>query len=496
MPATGIDRWRLPATLGIGLGLAAVAWATLSGPYSLAELCTRYRPTWVFALFERPPYTALSGEAFLAAVGGLSGLYLVGLGLARRLRGTLAALVLLGLVPALLVVALLPGYPLLSNDIFKYVMTGRILAVYGENPFIHVPADFPDDRFHDLVYWKAVVNAHGPLWRGMEGASALAGGERCASAVMAMKAWPMLAYLATCGALYSILRAWQPERALSGTLLYAWSPLVVLEAVQNGHNDVVAALPAVVAVWLGIGGRWRLAFPLLAVAVLVKPTAVALGPLLLVAAIREGRPSFVAAAREGRPAWIAAIQGIAIAAVLVGAAYAPFWAGPQTLAGLDRDDIFSASPAELLLRWLESAGWPLDRAMTVTAGLATGLFGLLYLGVLLAVWQRRVSLAGAAAATYLAYLLVGAQWFNPWYLLWLLPFAALAPERPIRVVGVAFGLLAPLTYLLQYQAGPVVLFVFLPTIALVAYWRRAFGLGWSLSNGRPSGTPTLAARHG
>ena len=57
---------------------------------------------------------------------------------------------------------LLPGYPLLSNDIFKYVFDGRILAVYGENPFLRVPADYPDDRFYDLVYWKAVVERARP----------------------------------------------------------------------------------------------------------------------------------------------------------------------------------------------------------------------------------------------------------------------------------------------------------------------------------------------
>src|SRR3712207_9323769 len=65
-----------------------------------------------------------------------------------------------------------------------------------------------------------------------------------------MKLWPILAYLGTCVALYLILRAAQPERALVGTLLYAWNPLVILEAVQNGHNDVVAALPCLLAVWL------------------------------------------------------------------------------------------------------------------------------------------------------------------------------------------------------------------------------------------------------
>ena len=485
MPAATSERWRLPVALGCGLGLAAVAWTTLGGPFGLAELCTRIRPTWVFALFERPRYTALSGEAFLMAVGALTGLYLAGLWLARRLSGSLAALLLAGLVPLLLVAALLAAYPLLSNDVFKYVMTGRILAVYGENPFVRVPADFPDDRFHDLVYWKSAINAHGPIWRGLEGTSALLGGERCASALMAMKVWPILAYLATSGLIYAALRARRPEGALFGTLLYAWSPLVVLESVQNGHNDVVATLPALVAVWLACGGRWRSAFPALAVALLVKPTAAALGPLLLVAALREGRP-----------AWGKAAQGIAIGAALVVAAYVLFWVGPTTLAGLDRDDIFSASPAELVLKGLEAAGWPLDRAMPIVAAGAAGLFGLGYLLVACALWQRRISLPGAVAVSYLAYLLVGAQWFNPWYLLWLVPFAALAPERGVRVVGVAFSLLAPLTYLLQYDAPAVVPAVFVPTALLALYWRRELGLTLPRPGARPTPQPTLATRHG
>ena len=112
--------------------------------------------------------------------------------------------------PVLFAAVLLPGYPLLSNDLFKYVFDGRIMAVYGENPFLRVPADYPEDRFYDLVYWKAVVNAHGPIWRVLEAISAQAGGERCVSAIMAMKAWPIAAYFATIGVVYMLLRASVP----------------------------------------------------------------------------------------------------------------------------------------------------------------------------------------------------------------------------------------------------------------------------------------------
>jgi alpha-1,6-mannosyltransferase len=381
------------------------------------------------------------------------------------MRGRGVALALLAIVPLALVAVLFPGYPLLSSDVFKYIFDGRIMAVYGENPFLHVPAEHPEDRFYDLVYWKAVVNAHGPLWRVAEAGSAIVGGESCRNAVLAMKVWPIAAYLATTGVLFGLLRAWQPERAIVGTMVYAWNPLVALEAVQNGHNDVVAALPALIAVWLALRGHVRWAFPALAVAALVKPLALALGPLLLVVALR----------RAVRPIREAAI-GIGLGAVLVALAYLPFWAGPTTFQGLARGTIFSTSPAQGLLELLEFLGVPFQHAMPVAAGAANVLFLLLLVPLLRAVWLGRLGLVAAAVGVFFVYLLVGAQWFNPWYLLWLVPFAALAPNGPPRALGLAFALLAPIVYAVRHTL-PVVVAVFLPMAALALYWRA--WLGWT-----------------
>jgi Glycosyltransferase family 87 len=483
MPAQAL---RVGPTVAAGLALAGVFWLTFSGPFPLSEFCSRNRPTWVFGLFDAPRYTAITGPVFLASLLALNGLYLGALWLAARTGGRAAAVVLLIALPSLSVAVLLPGYPLLSNDLFKYVFDGRIMTVYGENPFLHVPADFPDDRFYDLVYWKAAVNAHGPIWRVLEAASAEVGSERCVDAILAMKVWPTLAYLATIGVLYFLLRSICPNRALTGTLAYAWCPLVLLEAVQNGHNDVVAALPVLLAVWAAQSGRWRLAIVLVAVGFLVKPLAAVAGPILLVAAWRAG-PS---ARRE-------AVTGIALAAVMVVGAYAPFFGGLSTFQGLDRGSIFSASPAELLVIALEGVGWPLDRAMTVARVLSVGAFVALALLQLWGVWRGRLPVASAVAGVLFAYLVVGSQWFNPWYLLWLMPLAIVAPDRRIRVLALAFATLAPLTYLLQYDARLVVPLVFVPIGVLAVRYRTSLGWppGSALALPETVGTPRVAG-HG
>jgi alpha-1,6-mannosyltransferase len=476
VPAGG---WiRLVGAVGCGLGLAGLFWAAFSGPFPLTEFCSRNRPTWVIPVFERARYTSVPGQTFLLVMAAAGLVYLAALRLAVGLRGGGAALALLAIVPLALVAVLFPGYPLLSSDIFKYIFDGRITAVYGENPFLHVPAEHPEDRFYDLVYWKAVVNAHGPLWRVAEAGSAVVGGESCRNAVLAMKIWPVAAYLATTGVLFGLLRVWQPERAIVGGMLYAWNPLVALEALQNGHNDVVAALPALIAVWLALRDRVRWAFPVLALAALVKPLALALGPLLLVVALR----------RSVRPIREAAV-GIGLGAALVALAYLPFWAGPTIFQGLARGAIFSTSPAQGLLELLEFLGVPLDRAMPVASGTANALFLLLLVPLLRAAWLGRLGPVAAAVGVFFVYLLVGAQWFNPWYLLWLVPFAALVPNGPPRALGLAFALLAPIVYAVP-QTTPVVVVVFLPIAALAVY-RRAW-LGWTSASpaaGGPSADP-------
>jgi alpha-1,6-mannosyltransferase len=472
---------RAGVTCAAGLGLASILWLVYSAPFPLDEFCTRNRPTWVLGLFDRPRYTAVTGPVFLASIVGLTGLYLSALRFSPQTGSRAVTLALLVGLPLVFVGVLLPSYPLLSNDIFKYVFDGRILAVYHENPFMKVPADYPDDRFYDLVYWKAVVNAHGPIWRILEAISASLGGERCGSAILAMRIWPTLAYFGTVGALWLMLRSEWPERAVVGTVAYAWCPLVLFEAVQNGHNDVVAALPLLLALWAARSGGWRLAVVLVAVGFLVKPLAAIAGPPLLIAAWRAGTRARIEAA-----------IGSVLGALVVVLAYVPFFEGLETLQGLERGSIFSASPAELIMLGLQGAGWPLDQAMSMARLLASGAFLALALLSLLALWRGRLAPGATLAALLLAYLLIGSQWFNPWYLLWLLPLAILAPDWRLRFLAIGFALLAPLTYLLQYDARLVVPLVFVPVALLALRWRAA--LGWTLGLIGPIAPAARASR--
>ena len=68
----------------------------------------------------------------------------------------------------------------------------------------------------------------------------------------------------------------------------------------------------------------------------------------------------------------------------------------------------------------------------MAGGTAYGLFALTLVPLLYAVWRGRLWLPTAACGLYFLYGLIGAPWFNPWYLLWLAPLAGLAPPGPQR----------------------------------------------------------------
>ena len=214
------------------------------------------------------------------------------------------------------------------------------MAVYGENPFVRVPADYPDDRFYDLVYWKAVVNAHGPIWRVLEAISAQVGGERCVSAILAMKVWPTLAYLGDDRGAVPDAAAACPERALDRDAGVRLVPAG--RSSKRSRTATTTWWRRCRCCWRcgrRASVRWRLAVVLVAVGFLVKPLAAVAGPVLLVAAWRAGP----AARREvGRSAWLwrRCVVVAGVRAVL---------RRPQTFQGLERGSIFSASPAELVV---------------------------------------------------------------------------------------------------------------------------------------------------
>ena len=447
-------------------------------------------PSNLPALYQRPllDLRRLSIEDPLARWRLLTGfvllgsLYWLGWRSALRARGRMAwVLVLAG--AAISGAILLFLYPFDAADVFDNIMHGRILGVYGANPFDHVAADFKGDPFHRYVGWRRFPSAYGPGWELVAAATAWLAGDGIVANVLAFKTVGGL-FLAGClGIVAALLQRTTPERALSGTLLLAWNPLILYETLGQGHNDVTILFFILLATWGLAHGRHTLSVLALVTGALFKFV-----PLLLL-------PAASLVSLRSLPGTAARLRFLAMttctAVVLVVLAYAPFWYGLETLGIEHRRELFTTSLPAVAYALLEA---PLGKERAASdvsqvAAIITLLFAL-WQGVRASRAPSWLAFAQAAFTVSMFYLLFTCLWFQQWYAVWPLGLIPLLPAGHLAWLGISFGfavLSKPLVFeplwlwnhpkpdrsWLELRLGPSVLAVpwLLTLAALWAGWR-------------------------
>ena len=402
----------------------------------------------VFDLAHHPVLTlALLGSAFLGLVFA-----------ARRLASvetmpSPGAVILLG--ASLLRLLLLPLPPTLSDDALRYLWDGKV-ARAGLNPYALPPAASELVPLRDAIWRRLphqdVPTVYPPL--------AIAAFSIATLLPFPLLAWKILAAAADLGACALLLRLARCRGVpLGWTVWYAWNPLVVLEVAGMGHVDALGVAAVVGAVlYIRSPGRG----PLFAAAgVLAKLAPAALLPLWARHALRPGL-------------FLGATVG------LVAAAFLPVATATGGIPpGLIRYGVsweFNGPLYEPLWRLLDGAGAApfLHRALGRVEDLTgiyyalDGLYPYLYpqliakailgVGMLAAV---AVSLRAAdpvsGTGRLLGRLLLLSATVYPWYLLWVLPFAALERRRSWLVLAA----LIPLSYLPKIAGVPLMPWVFL-----------------------------------
>jgi alpha-1,6-mannosyltransferase len=407
------------------------------------------RPWNLVALHEQPllDLRRLSADEPLArwrllgGLGALSLLYWLGWRAAMRARGRAAWALVLASAAAFGTV-LLFLYPFDAADVFDNVMHGRLLAVYGANPFRQVAADFRGDPFSNYVAWPRSTSAYGPGWELVAGAAARLAGDGIVANVVAFKLVGGL-FLTGCTAIVAaLLRRRAPQRALAGTLLIAWNPLILYETLGQGHNDVAMAFWILLSIWWLARGRRVRSVLALVVGVLFKFVPLLLLPAAVLVALRSLRGT------AARLRFVALTS--AAAAVLVVLAYAPFWHGPETLGVERRRGLYTSSFPAVVIALLQPSleEGQATSHVSLAAGIATALLALQQ-GVLAGRAPSWQSLARAAFMVLTIYLLFACLWFQQWYAVWPLAIVPLLPPGLPSWWANSFGLavlLKPLVF--------------------------------------------------
>ena len=416
----------------VGTASAALYFLLFAHPFPLVSLyAVRHmdlgKLTW---------YGQTEAVVFVGGLAGLFVLYLIALRLTARAEGDRRALAWVLGFALLYGVTLAATYPIGALDVFAYVFQGRILAHYHANPFVVAPASFPQDPVLPLLAWPSEPSTYGPLWVIVEGASALLYEDSLLAGLAVFKAMGVALHVLTAYAVFLVLKRQGAQAPVAGTLFFAWNPLMIFEAAANGHNDVAMACLALLAVYALAAGRVSLSYPLLMASALVKFVTLVLFPVFLMAWL-YGREQVAIRARG-------AAVGLLLAGMLAAALYAPFWAGAETIGALKRGDLFTASPLAFAFFFLKDRGYA-DAGQTVRVG-GSLLLLLFVVGRTLLVRQGSRHLLAASFDILMAYFALATFWFQPWYLVVLVPVAAALEDTTRRRLALVFTASAVLNY--------------------------------------------------
>jgi hypothetical protein len=362
--------------------------------------------------------------------------YLVGLRYVPRLPARWAIAAVIG---AHAIMFLAP--PLALTDIFNYVNYGRMEIVHHLNPYTTTPILEPhSDPSFALSNWHQLLSPYGPMFTLITFAVVPLG---VAVSFWTLKGLLMLASLAT------VLLVWRSARLLgrdpvAAIVLVGLNPIVLVWGLGGDHNDFLMMLFVVLGFYLLLrtgslpgalragslpeaptsasrGALWRAgAGAAFVTAVAIKASAGILLPVVLASLLRSRRDLSQV------------LLGMLLVAVLLGvasvAAFGPHFPDLATQGRL----VTMVSLPNLL-------------GMALGQGGETNTLRLLLSGVLLVAvaacsvlaWRRRDSLTAAGWASVA--LLVTLSWVLPWYVLWVLPLAALSSSRRLRTTALLLG---------------------------------------------------------
>ncbi|MBI5966207.1 MAG: hypothetical protein HY863_22220 [Chloroflexi bacterium] len=411
---------------GVALGSLVIYYLAFTVPTNLLTLYQRN--SLIGSLLQ---HAGLAGFLRISAAFISTGLlYFVGYRAAHQTSSKTAWMIVIGGTLAFIVTFLFMA-PLDARDIYDNVFHGRILGVYGANPFRDLISQFPNDPFFKYPWWKDSPSAYGPLWETLAGITAWLAGDKIITNILAFKILPGLFHLASVAVVILYLRRIEPERALPGALLIGWNPVVLYETWGNGHNDIAMIFWVLLAALLISQKQYSLGTLSLVAGTLIKFIPV----LLIPAAMLIGYHSLE---NFKSRVWFIAKTSLA-GAFLILITYIPFWNGAATFSIGRRMQMFTTSLPTVMYNILNPALGGSEAARLVSLG-TLGLLAIFTLIQSLRSQKQESSKDFLQTAFNILafYLLVTCLWFQQWYGIWLISLAPLLPA-PSRRYALFFG---------------------------------------------------------
>ncbi len=385
---------------------------------------------------------------FTAGMAAMYVCYVLAISYVPRMR--LSARWTIGTVVAVYAIFLLAP-PMALTDVFNYINYGRMEVVHHLNPYTTYPILEPhSDPSYVLSNWHELLSPYGPLFTLLTFALVPLG--------VAGSFWAIKTILVATS-LGMILLVWKCARMLNldpvrAVVFVGLNPIVIVWGLGGDHNDFLTVFSIVLGFYLLLRARESQRSGALTVgagaafvaATALKASAGILIPIVLVSLLRAPRRL------------TQVLLGMVLAGLVVGVA-------SLIAFGLHIPDLSTQSEV------VTSESIPNLIGLALGAGgetetlhvLLSGVLVLVVLGCCAMAWRRRDAITASGWATVA--LLATLGWVLPWYILWLLPLAALSRSRRLQTAALVLG------------------------AYLIIAWAPAAGLLWHAIGFHPEKTP-------
>jgi hypothetical protein len=367
--------------------------------------------------------------------------------------------------------------PLALTDIFNYVNYGRMEIVHHLNPYTTIPILEPhNDPSYDLSNWHQLLSPYGPLFTMLTFAVVPLG--------VAATFWVLKGVLALAG-LATLLLVWKCARLLGrepvkAIVLVGLNPIVLVWGLGGDHNDFIMVFLVVLGFYLLLRARQRdhealgedgvdrpepadgpfAPAPPPALPASLSDLRAAVAEVPLRERLQEWLLPLSWPELGAGAAFVAAVAVKASGAVLIPVVLAGLLRMPrrltQVLLGMALTTVLIAA-ASLIAFGLHFPDLSTQSRLVTSVsvpnliGLALGQGGetdwlhtLLSASLIIAValccaqaWRRRSALTASGWSSVA--LLVTLSWVLPWYVLWVLPMAALSSSTRLRRTALVLG---------------------------------------------------------
>jgi hypothetical protein len=374
-------------------------------------------------------------------------------------------------------VPLLIGPPLFSHDLFSYLAQGTI-AHLGLSPYHYPPTILAQHGYQHVLagvdpFWRRATAPYGPLFVGVISLIVAATGTHVFAGVMLIRLFDLVGLVLLAVFVPRLARRLgsDPTRA---TWLAVASPLILLQLVAPGHNDLLMAGVMVAGVWLALERRPLLGIVVCTIAATIKLPALAAVAFIVVVWCRE-EMSWPAAIITVAKSAAAAVATAAIVTLVTG--FGVGWISTSLFStpGRVRLAITPATDLSFTIHKLLASVTFADAesVLRIALLLATVIIALVFL------WKARwPTLPQYLGLTLLAFAFGGpALW--PWYLAWgLVLLAAWMPAQGSLIVVAGLALASFVVkpdgiLLLSRGSSPIVAaFWVLASVLGSVAWRR------------------------